>query len=280
MVDEALLFSEYKFLLVVQSSWMTVMWLICINFKNGSMVDFGWPSGFFFMAVYYLITGEGWIYRRMLICIPLILCGLRFMVGWFRRKHHYKEDARWEMWRERWRKGEGWFSIKNVSVNFLVFYYAQSLYNVFFVSFPIIMMTNNKTEQFNYCNEGVGLCIWLLSFIIENTADITLTRFKVKNKGKKLVCKEGLWYYSRHPNYFAELLLWIAYFIMCLNSVNNTYEYAVLSVLPTGAYYFLVHFTGVWMAEQGSVKNRGQEYIDYQATTNMIFPLVSKIITQ
>jgi steroid 5-alpha reductase family enzyme len=69
------------FLLVTQVIWMHLMWMICLVRGNGSMVDFGWPAGFTYMAAVYAVWGSALPLRRALLCGAYIVCGIRFMFG-------------------------------------------------------------------------------------------------------------------------------------------------------------------------------------------------------
>lgn len=55
----------YKGLFCFQFFYMTAAWILCITLNNGSFVDIAWPSGFFIMAVQFLISGEGNIYFKV-----------------------------------------------------------------------------------------------------------------------------------------------------------------------------------------------------------------------
>eukprot|EP01098_Paradermamoeba_levis_P013792 TRINITY_DN6380_c0_g1_i1.p1 TRINITY_DN6380_c0_g1~~TRINITY_DN6380_c0_g1_i1.p1 ORF type:complete len:249 (-),score=60.95 TRINITY_DN6380_c0_g1_i1:128-874(-) len=243
------------------------------------MVDFGWPSGFTIMACYFYLISEGFWLRKALITLLYVIAGARFMFGWFfARRHWTHEDRRWELWRERWRNGQGWFGFRSVPLNFFFFYHAQSLTNSFVMSLPLFLSGNNKTPYILPV-EWLALFLWAVSFLLENVADAQLSAFKVKQAKKRKeggdgmgVCKEGLWKYSRHPNYFFEFCIWCCYCIFSLPSLTEPWHYVILVTQPLVAYYFLVHFTGAWMAEQGSLKRRGEEYKRYIQTTNMIIP--------
>jgi steroid 5-alpha reductase family enzyme len=194
------------------------------------------------------------------------------MVGWaIGRNHWKKEDRRWEGWREKWRGGEGFFGITSVPVNFFFFYHAQSMSNVLFMSVPLFLMCNNNDPKIHFF-EVLGFLIWCTAFYLENKADVQLTRFKMNKENRGKTMNQGLWAYSRHPNYFFEWCLWVSYMVMALPSAHQTWHYILLGFLPYLAYFFLVHFTGVPMAEKCSLKNRGEEYKKYQETTNMFFP--------
>ena len=271
-ITEAFSIFIYQFLF--QFPYMTLAWILCIYLNNGSFVDLAWPSGFLIMSLNF-INNKGWYLRKIIIIIPLILCAIRFVIGWLVfRKHHIYEDSRWKLWRERWRNGNGILGIKSVPFNFFFFYHSQSLTNAFIISFPLILMTNNEYKSL-YFLEIIGLLLWVSSFLLENIADSQLSKFKRKKTNG--VLQEGLWKYSRHPNYFFEWMVWNSYVLMSLPSVNETWQYFYLILLPIVTYYFLVYFTGVPMAEESSLKKRGEIYSAYQKRTNMFFPWIPRI---
>eukprot|EP01097_Dermamoeba_algensis_P004392 TRINITY_DN2873_c0_g2_i1.p1 TRINITY_DN2873_c0_g2~~TRINITY_DN2873_c0_g2_i1.p1 ORF type:complete len:293 (-),score=46.87 TRINITY_DN2873_c0_g2_i1:59-937(-) len=291
MMTASMDWEEWKHNLVFQVLYMTVMWLICCLRNNGSMVDLGWPNGFSFMTVYFFFTSTGYLTRRVTLCSLVLFAGLRFVYGWlFARKHWKKEDHRWDLWRERWRKGEGWFAIRSIPVNFFFFYHTQTLANALIFSFPLYLACHNAQPSLHFL-EVFAVVLWLVAFATENVADFQLTRFKVREHKKQkereqsgssqsppsgAVCRDGLWKYSRHPNYFCELLLWTSYSIFALPSVTSTWHYLPLALQPVVAYYFLVHFTGAWMAEQSSLRKRGAEYEKYIRNTPILFPWFPK----
>jgi steroid 5-alpha reductase family enzyme len=75
------------------------------------------------------------------------------------------------------------------------------------VALPIIL-TNRAAVIESYNLFIFGISIWLFGFLFEIKADSELTIFlkDIKNKGK--IMQTGLWRYSRHPNYFGEVLVW------------------------------------------------------------------------
>lgn len=54
----------------------------------------------------------------------------------------------------------------------------------------------------------IGVGVWLLGFLFEARADYELTEFLKDASNKGGIMQAGLWKYSRHPNYFGEVLLW------------------------------------------------------------------------
>ena len=78
---------------------------------------------------------------------------------------------------------------------------------------------------------------------------------------------QGLWKYSRHPNYFFEWIHWFAYPILGLAA--GLYS---LWIYPVLMWLFLYYITGIPFSEQQALKNRGQNYLDYQNRTSMFIP--------
>jgi steroid 5-alpha reductase family enzyme len=252
-----------------------IAWFLCISLNNGSYVDIGWPIGFTSMAIVYALSYRESFALKLLAC-AYVICGLRFIVGWiFGRKHHLHEDKRWALWRERWRNGEGWFGLRSVPLNFFFFYHAQSLANAVFLQCPLYLVAHDTSSSgFHTVARSAAVVVWIVGFAVENTADVQLTNWWKANRKTNdalAVCTVGLWSYSRHPNYFGEWLIWVAYWLFALPSVTSLQSVAWLSCLPFVAYYFLVHFTGVFMAEQSSMKRR-PSYRAYAEQVPCFFP--------
>jgi steroid 5-alpha reductase family enzyme len=149
------------------------------------------------------------------------------------------------------------------------------------MQFPLELAAKNASPKIHVL-ELLGVGIWISGFLIENVADMQLTAFSVaqaklrkkdpSRADMKAVMKSGLWRYSRHPNYFGEFLLWVGYAVYALPVCASPLDMARLLFLPVVAYYYLVHFTGIFMAEQVSVQRRGEAYVQYQQETSMFFP--------
>ena len=269
---------DYSSLLVpslLYFGYMTALWLIGLRMRNAGLVDIGWPSGFTALAFYFGLTGDGCWQRKVLIVGMYCLCGVRFMVGWTVRNVRDGEDRRWEFWRQRWRRGEGWFAIRSVAANLFAFYHAQTFTTLFLGIVPLMLACRNTSPQIDAL-EWIAVALWAVSFLLENVADAQLDRFRRDSGTKGGVCRTGLWKYSRHPNYFFEFVIWASYALFAVPSATNAIDYLVLFLVPLMAYWFLVHFTGIPVTEQASLARRGNAYASYQAATNRFFPWFPK----
>jgi len=258
---------------IFQVCWMSIMYLIGLKMRNASMVDFGWPSGYLTMAIAFLFTYKVDFTRRAVICGLYIITALRLNIGWlFGRGNWTIEDQRWVIWREMWANGEGLFGIRNIPINLFFFYHAQSLTNVFIMSVPLHIACSDNNPHIRPL-ESFAVIFWVISFTFENIADYQLHVFKTKQiPGQKAVMNQGLWRYSRHPNYFGEFCVWISYSMFCLSSVKFVWEIIVLVLGIIVAYYFLVCWTGAYIGEKSSIRSRGDVYRRYQAETRQFVP--------
>jgi steroid 5-alpha reductase family enzyme len=251
-------------------AYISFLWWLGQRFQNAGLIDFGWPSGFTALALYYGFVSDGHWQRKAIITAMYCFCGLRFMVGWIVRNRRDGEDRRWSYFRDRWNCGEGLFGIRSVPINLFAFYHAQTFATLLVLIRPHTIACNNA-EPGVYVVEWIAVGLWVFSYIMENVADFQLDQFR-KTDESRGVCRNGLWKYSRHPNYFYEFLIWTAYTLFAIPSNTHWMDVVALVLVPLVAYWFLVHFTGIPITEQASLDRRGEPYAEYQATTNRFFP--------
>ena len=117
----------------------------------------------------------------------------------------------------------------------------------------------------------IGLMIFISGFIIEVLADHQKTVFRknIDNKGKFI--SSGLWAYSRHPNYFGEILLWLGIAVMSFSSLEG-FQYLTL-ISPIFVYILLVYISGIRMLENQANKKWGHldSYKKYLKNTPRLF---------
>ncbi len=118
----------------------------------------------------------------------------------------------------------------------------------------------------------IAAIVMVIAFTGEQLADQQLYRFKLNPENHGKTMDQGLWRYSRHPNYFFEWLHWFAYPIIGLAAD----EY-LLWIYPVLMWLFLYYVTGIPFSEKQAIKSRGQNYLDYQQRTSMFIPKTKKI---
>ena len=123
----------------------------------------------------------------------------------------------------------------------------------------------------------IGAVISLVGIVIEATADFQKFAFtrKPSNKGKWI--QEGIWKYSRHPNYFGEILMWIGIFIIVAPILPLGWL-LVAAVSPVGIATLLLFVSGIPILEKGADARWGriEEYKKYKRRTSILIPLPPK----
>jgi steroid 5-alpha reductase family enzyme len=256
-------------------AFMTFLWWLRRPLRNAGLVDFGWPCGLLLLAAYFYFTGTGWVPRRAILCGMYAICSLRFVAGWLARVIRDGEDRRYGYWRRHWEEGNGLFGIRSADFNFLIFYYAQAFANLLVVAAPLGLAATNPTNNFHYL-EIAAIGLWVTSFALENVADYQLDQFRKSAEGKAGVCRRGLWGYSRHPNYFFEFLLWVAYALYAWPSISGWLDGVFLVAVVGVAYWFLVYYTGIPLTERASLERRGEAFRQYQAEVSFFIPWFPK----
>lgn len=264
--------------------------VVCLpTWRTGRMsyVDIGWPWGLTVIGILTWIYGEGDSLRVAIVSIAYIFAGSRMGLGAIKlliSGHLDKELPRYEFQKKRWSKAGKTNTALAMQIEAIV----QGVANAAFLAFPAFIIASNPSEEISIF-EIIGIVIWLASFIMESVADAQKLKFlraMKKSGARNTVCNIGLWQYSRHPNYFAEWMVWNALVIASIPSWLQLYpnmSVIIFVLLGVGLlmtsrimYDTLVTYTGAVPAEYYSVQKR-PAYKDYQQTTNMFFPGPTKL---
>lgn len=118
----------------------------------------------------------------------------------------------------------------------------------------------------------VGMLVFIGGLIIEMIADAQKSNFRKNPENKDQFIRHGLWSYSRHPNYFGEITLWLGISIMSLSSLSS-WQYITL-ISPIFTYLLLVYVSGVRILEISGKEKWGhlESYKEYIRTTPSLFP--------
>jgi steroid 5-alpha reductase family enzyme len=247
-----------------------------------SYVDIGWPLGLMLIGLITLAVADGYTVRKLTVSAVYLFVGLRMAAGsihTWRLGYFKTEFPRYQYQRRRWERA----GVKNVPLMIQIEALWQGIANASFLGLPAIVIASNSNPTISSF-EIAGLIIWACAFAMETVADRQKFGFlrQMKRAGqKKQVCNVGLWRYSRHPNYFAEWMVWNALVVAAIPSWLALYGnlhlilwiFIGLGLFNTSRcmYMTLVHFTGAKPSEFYSVQKR-PDYKIYQQTTNMFFP--------
>ncbi len=266
------------------------LFVVCIPiWRTGRMsyVDIGWPLGVALIGIITMILSKNVSPKIILMSSAYMIIGFRMGIGilnMWRLGLLRKEFSRYQYQKIRWKKSKK----NNTQLAQQVDAISQGFANATFLSLPALMIWADS-NVLNYVNniivlEFVGLFVFVLAIIFESIADIQKINFnkKMKKSGRKnMVCDIGLWKYTRHPNYFAEWMVWNGLIIASIPSYIGLYRqesfiifaFLGLSLIYTSRimYLTLVYLTGAIPSEYYSVQKR-PDYKAYQESTNMFFP--------
>lgn len=243
-------------------AFMSLMFLVSHVLRRTDVVDAAWGPAFvvaamaaFLLNPYDVSLG---LNVQTLVSVLVTIWALRLSVSITRRLLRKPEDSRYVELRKNW-KG-------NPAVNtYLRIFLTQAILATL-ISSAVIHINLSMEEPIGLI-AYVGASVWLIGFFFEAVGDLQLKRFlsQPSNRGKLMT--EGLWRYTRHPNYFGEATMWWGIFIIAL-SVPNGWLGAVTPVIIT---YLLLFVSGVPMTEKAFAGKPGWKA--YERRTSKFIPL-------
>ena len=238
---------------------MSILWVIYYFKKNAGIVDIGWALGFVLSVWAYLFIGEGYRPKKWLITLMVTAWGIRLAWHLYQRFMLSGEDPRYQEIRKSW-------GTQNTDFKFFVMFIFQGVL-VVLLSLPFIIIAGDSEPGF-YAVELLGLLVWFVGLLGETYADQQLHYFKANPENKGKVCKEGLWRYSRHPNYFFEFIVWVGYYLFALGTSAGW----IAIISPAIMLGLLLKVSGIPLTEAEAIKTKGSEYEDYIKTTSAFIP--------
>lgn len=238
---------------------MTLLWAWYRRLENAGIVGVGWTALVAGLAVLDARLGDGWAYRRAAVGFMMGSWGGRLAVYLlYDRVLNRPEDGRYAGLRRDWGVDAPW--------RFFWFFQIQALAAAGF-SLPALFASANADPRFSLV-ELVAAGLWVVAFAGESTADRQLLRFKSDAANRGRACRAGLWRFSRHPNYFFEWLIWIAFALFASASPWGWMAFAC----PAAMLYFLFKVTGIPLNEAQALRSRGDDYREYQRSTSAFVP--------
>jgi len=238
---------------------MLLLWLVQRVTGNAALVDLGWTASVPMLHLYFAWNSGGDRGRGLLLAALVCIWGARLggYLFWTRLRPGMEEEGRYKKLRQEW--GEGFQS------KLFWFYQAQAL--AAFLLVVVFWPTYRDPRATLGVYEVAGALVFLIGLLGVASADAQLSRFKGRSQHGK-VCREGLWNYSRHPNYFFETVLWFGWALFALGSPAGSW--AVLA--PLTILHLILNVTGIPPTEAQALRSKGEEYRDYQRTTSAFIP--------
>ncbi len=238
---------------------MLVLWLISIPVRDVSFVDTFWAAGFIIVAgATYAMTGGGTERRKLLLLITAIW-GARLATYLFLR------------WRREGPDGRYVSLLKKAPGNV----HMQSLKKVFLIQGPLLWTVSLPVQlgQIQVEPSSLGILTWfgtalaVVGIFFEAIGDHQMSAFKSDPDNQGKVMDQGLWRYTRHPNYFGDCCVWWGLFLLAAETSLGRWS-LIGPVLIT---WILVRWSGVPLLERRLQRTR-PGYVEYLQQTSSFIP--------
>lgn len=215
---------------------MVALFFVGRHKKRYDIVDVGWGLSFIAIAVSGFFLQDGhrlrWDPQALATLLVMVWGGRLSWHIWQRFRRSGQEDMRYVELRKKW-KG-------SVATNaFFRIFVVQSLLALL-VSIPVIHI-NLETDVGWSLWIYAGLGLWLVGFACEVVADAQLKHFLMNPKNHGKLMTEGLWKYSRYPNYFGEITMWWAFAVMALGTPHGWVGLGGAAIIT----YLIVYISGI-----------------------------------
>jgi steroid 5-alpha reductase family enzyme len=243
---------------VVISIFMVAMWILSLVVKNASIVDVGWGIGFVIVAWSVRAQVDGNADRQRLLVAMTTLWGARLALYLYSRNHGKGEDYRYVAMRKRWGPR---FPLVSLGT---VFVLQGAL--MWIVSLPV-QLGQVKVEPKLGALTWIGIALWGIGLFFEVIGDAQLARFKREPANAGKVMDQGLWRYTRHPNYFGDACVWWGIALVAAETTVGRWGLLGAAVMS----FLLRRVSGVTLLEKSLIKRRAG-YEDYVARTSPLIP--------
>jgi steroid 5-alpha reductase family enzyme len=196
--------------------------------------------------------------RSILLLVLVVIWATRLGTYLFLRIHQAGKDARFD-------------ELKTSFPRFLNTWTLQGLWVTFTLAAALTAITTTTRRELGWF-ALVGLLVWILGFAMEVLADTQKNSFRANPENKGKFIQTGVWAWSRHPNYFGEIVIWIGVAIIAL-PVLRGWQWVTL-ISPVFVTLLLTRISGVPMLEKrADAKWGGQEdYEAYKKRTPVLVP--------
>lgn len=250
----------YFCLVLILFFYMAIGFIVSIFLKRNDIADVMWGFGFVLLSWSAFLISQTFSWVALIVNILVTIWGLRLSTHIFLRNIKKPEDYRYKKWRDEW----SCFYLRS----FLQVFMLQGFF-LFLIALPILILNRSNAHYIGFIS-FIGFVVWGVGFAFEVVADYQLSKFLLDSKNKGKILRSGLWKYSRHPNYFGEVMLWWGIFLICF---GLTYNILIL-VSPVIITFLILKVSGIPMLEKKLEEN--SDFENYKKCTSKFFPMLPK----
>jgi steroid 5-alpha reductase family enzyme len=252
---------EYLIAFIIAVGLNMLMFIPAFIFKTDKLTDLSYAISFAMVSAILFFNSTQELGHILLLSM-VVLWALRLGTYLFIRIRKIKRDKRFDGMRESFSR-------------FFKFWFFQgvTVFVVLLAAIPYFSSTVIETSSLAI----FGIVVFLFGLIVETFADLQKYKFinNPENKGKWI--DEGLWHYSRHPNYFGEITLWTGVYLFTLSTISGL-DAVVGIISPIYIAFIIIFVSGIPLLEKGANKVWGDnpEYQKYKETTSSLIILPKK----
>lgn len=227
-------------------------------FRTDTLTDFSYTLSFALAASSLYVLGSGGT-AQLLVLIMVLLWALRLGGYLVIRIRRMKKDSRFDGMREDF-------------FQFFKFFFFQGV-AVFVILLPTTLLLGSEPVELSTISYA-GIAVFVFGLLFEAVSDYQKYAF-INSTGGGQFISSGLWKYSRHPNYFGEITVWVGLFLFALPALGGV-TIAIGAVSPIFIAALIIFVTGIPMLEKKADERWGRDpaYEAYKAKTAKLVPFI------
>ncbi|KAL4361107.1 hypothetical protein GQ457_04G039160 [Hibiscus cannabinus] len=245
---------------VVTVGYQLFFFMVAVVLKFDRVIDFAGSSNFTIIALLTLIKKGSWHLRQVVLTLLMVIWSSRLALYLLIRILRWGEDKRHDKMRN---------NVGSIAVYFIV----QGFW-AWAVTLPITVVNASDKDPSIQAEDIIGWIMWFVGTVVEFLADKDKFSFKNSPESKEKWCDVGLWKYSRHPNYFGDILLSWGYFVASIPVLEGS-EWLVVLIGPIFLTLLLLFVSGLPILEASADKkfSNVDAYRIYKKSTSPLIPL-------
>jgi len=226
--------------------------------RTDVVTDLSYSLTFALLAVVLHLTGAAEPVQ-LVASLLVVVWAVRLGTYLFRRIMRMKVDHRFD-------------GMRDEPLRFARFWLLQAI-TVAVVMLPVSYLLDQENPPGLGVWSVVGGVVWLVGLLVEAIADAQKSAFRAKEENSGRFIASGLWRYSRHPNYFGEMLVWWGLFLYAVPVLHGA-AFAVV-IGPVFITLLLLFVSGVPPLERSADEKYGDDpaYREYKRRTSILVPL-------
>ncbi|PMD38513.1 DUF1295-domain-containing protein [Hyaloscypha variabilis F] len=267
--------------LLITIGYQLFFFAIAFSLKFDKLTDFAGGTNFVVLAIITLAFSGHHNARQIVCSLFIMVWGLRLSGFLLFRIIKTGKDDRFDDKRDKF-------------FPFLGFWVFQMIW-VWTVSLPVTVLNSPNVTQYPQPSFGTGrdiagVVLYSIGLIMESVSDVQKYRFRSRTSDKAAICDKGFFNWSRHPNYFGEILIHFSIFMIAVSPAANGYvrgqAYKALYATILGSFFLtilLMFVSGLTLQERPGAKkryeknNHWEEYSRYLNRTSILIPFPPQI---